>query len=58
VLAKRFATATSGSGTRGTFDTTLTVPNPQPGDVTLVAYENNAANGQPFHVVRIPLKLG
>ena len=58
VLAKKFVTATSGSGTRGTFDTVLAVPNASPGDVTLVAYEDNAANGKPFHVVRIPLKLG
>jgi hypothetical protein len=57
VIAKRFATATSGSGTRGTFDTTLSAPHADAGDVTLVAYEDSAENGQPFHVVRIPLKL-
>jgi immunoglobulin-like protein involved in spore germination/sporulation and spore germination protein len=58
VLAKRFATATSGSGTRGTFDTTLAVPGAGSGPVTLVAYESSAENGQPIHVVRIPLTLG
>jgi germination protein M len=57
VLAKRFATATSGNGTRGTFDTTLAVPNASPGEVTLVAYEDSAATGKPFHIVRIPLEL-
>jgi hypothetical protein len=57
VIAKRFATATSGSGTRGTFDTTLAAPTGQSGDVTLVVYEDNAANGEPFHIVRIPIEL-
>jgi hypothetical protein len=57
VLARRFATATSGSGTRGTFDTTLSVPAGHGGDVTLVAYENNAANGDRINVVRVPLQL-
>jgi immunoglobulin-like protein involved in spore germination/sporulation and spore germination protein len=57
VLARRFTTATSGSGTRGTFDTTLSVPAGHGGDVTLVAYENSAANGDRINVVRVPLKL-
>jgi Immunoglobulin-like domain of bacterial spore germination/Sporulation and spore germination len=57
VIARRFATATSGSGTRGTFDTTLSVPGGHAGDATLVAYENNAANGDRINVVRIPLTL-
>jgi hypothetical protein len=57
VLARRFATATSGNGTRGTFDTTLSVPAGHAGDVTLVAYENSAANGDRINVVRVPLTL-
>jgi len=52
--AWRFVTATSGSGTRGTFDTTISFPHTD-GPITLVAYEPSAANGKPVHVVRIPL---
>ena len=53
-VARRFVTATSGSGTRGTFDTTISFPHTG-GGLTLVAYEASAANGKPIHVVRIPL---
>jgi hypothetical protein len=52
--AWRFVTATSGSGTRGTFDTTISFPHTG-WPITLVAYEPSAANGKPLHVVRIPL---
>ena len=54
-IAWRFVTATSGSGQRGTFDTTLSFPHTG-GPLTLVAYEPSAANGKPIHVVRIPLQ--
>ena len=53
--AWRFVTATSGSGTRGTFDTTISFPHTG-GPMTLVAYEPSAENGKPIHVVRTPLK--
>jgi germination protein M len=53
--AWRFVTATSGSGQRGTFKTTLSFPHTG-GPLTLVAYEPSAANGKPIHVVRIPLE--
>jgi germination protein M len=56
VLAKRFLTATSGSGTRGTFSGTLTFPEQAAGTgLVLTAYEDSAENGQRIHVVRIPL---
>jgi hypothetical protein len=54
-VAWRFVTATSGSGQRGTFDTTLSFPRTG-GPVTLVAYEPSAASGKRIHVVRIPLE--
>jgi immunoglobulin-like protein involved in spore germination/sporulation and spore germination protein len=54
-IAWRFVTATSGSGTRGTYDTTISFPHTG-GALTLVAYEPSAANGRPIHVVRIPLE--
>jgi hypothetical protein len=52
--AWRFVTASSGSGTRGTFDTTISFPHTG-GPIMLVADEPSAANGKPIHVVRIPL---
>jgi immunoglobulin-like protein involved in spore germination/sporulation and spore germination protein len=52
--AWRFVTASSGSGTRGTFDTTISFPRTG-GLITLVAYEPSAENGKPLHVARIPL---
>jgi germination protein M len=53
-LLQKFATATSGSGTRGTYDVTLTFSDA----VTprwLEVFEPSAENGQPLHRVRIPL---
>jgi hypothetical protein len=56
-VASRFATATSGSGERGTYDATISFPRTG-GPVTLVAYEQSAESGKPIHVVRIPLEEG
>src|SRR5919201_2639768 len=53
-VAWRFVTASSGSGTRGTYDTTISFPHTG-GPLTLVAYEPSAENGKPLHIVRIPL---
>jgi germination protein M len=53
-LVQTFVTATSGSGTRGTYDVTLTFPD----TVTprwLEVFEPSAENGQPLHRVRIPI---
>jgi hypothetical protein len=56
VLSHDFVTATSGSGTRGTFD--FTVPFEAPNGVgTLVVFENSAADGSRIHRVEIPLTL-
>lgn len=56
LLLRTFTTATSGTGTRGTFDTTLTVPEAE-GDVTIVAYESSAKDGSPLHVVEVPVEV-
>jgi spore germination protein GerM len=56
LLKRTFTTATSGNGTRGTFDTTLPLPGHE-GVVTVVAYEASAKDGTPLHVVRVPLVL-
>ena len=52
----QIVTATSGSGTRGTFDTTVSFT--ANGSIWLVAYEPSAENGAPLHTVRIPLFVG
>ena len=56
-LTSTFATATSGSGTRGTFDVQIgfDTAGEQPG--TLYAYENSAEDGRHINEVRIPLTL-
>jgi hypothetical protein len=56
-VARRFVTATSGSGERGTFDATISFPRTG-GPLTLVAYEPSAETGKPIHMVRIPLQEG
>jgi hypothetical protein len=53
-LAKHFVTATSGSGTRGTYD--VSIPFAPPGGTgKLVVYELSAADGSRIHQVEIPL---
>ena len=55
-ILQTFTTATSGTGTRGTFDTMLPLPGRE-GTVMVVAYEASAKDGRPLHVVEVPLKL-
>jgi len=57
VLAEHFAMATSGSGTRGTFDLTIGFDVSEPGPGKLVVFESSAENGLPIHVVEIPVFL-
>jgi hypothetical protein len=56
VLAHHFVTATSGSGTRGTYDFTIRFDAP-PDRGKLVVYEVSAADGSRIHQVEIPLSL-
>jgi germination protein M len=56
VLSHNFVTATSGSGTRGTFDFTIPFEAPN-GLGKLVVFERSAADGSKTHVVEIPLTL-
>ena len=56
LLKRTFTTATSGTGTRGTFDTEVALPDGT-GPVTVVAYESSAEDGRPLHVVEVPLQL-
>jgi hypothetical protein len=56
VLKHDFVTATSGSGTRGTFD--FEIPFEAPNGVgKLVVYERSAADGSRIHEIEIPLSL-
>jgi hypothetical protein len=57
ILAKHFVTATSGSGTRGTYDVTVPYPAAHAGPGKLVVYESSAKDGSRIHVVEIPLRL-
>ena len=56
VLRRSFTTATSGTGTRGTFDTKLAVPGAV-GPVTIVAFEASAEDGSPLHVTTVPVTV-
>lgn len=56
LLKRTFTTATSGTGTRGTFDTELALPDRE-GAVRVVAYESSAEDGHPLHVVELTLQL-
>jgi hypothetical protein len=57
VVLSTFTTATSGTGTRGTFETELSVPKLE-GPATIVAFEASAKDGSPLHVVRVPVVVG
>jgi hypothetical protein len=55
IIATHFVTATSGSGTRGTFDFTVPFTVGRSGLGELIVYERSAANGQRIHISEIPV---
>lgn len=57
IIAEEMVQATSGSGTRGTFDVTVPYEVKQPGRGTLIVFEESARDGSPTNVVEIPLDL-
>ncbi len=57
VVARTHVTATSGSGTRGTFDAELEFDDAAPGPGALVVYELSAEDGSRIHEIEIPLLL-
>jgi Immunoglobulin-like domain of bacterial spore germination/Sporulation and spore germination len=57
VLGERFVTATSGSGTRGTFDAEVEFKATADGPGELVVFELSAEDGSRMNEVRIPLQL-
>ena len=56
-LAQHFETATSGTGTRGTFSFPVRFTVAQPTAGSLVVFERSAADGSRIHVRSIPLTL-
>jgi hypothetical protein len=56
VVYEGFTTATSGTGTRGTFDTTIPLGELE-GPMTIVAFEASAEDGSPLHVVDVQVTL-
>jgi germination protein M len=57
VLGKRFVTATSGSGTRGTFDAEVPFKATGAGLGKLIVFELSAEDGSRIHQVEIPLQI-
>ena len=57
VLGKRFVTATSGSGTRGTFDAEVPFEITREGPGSLVVFELSAEDGSRLHEQVIPLQV-
>lgn len=58
ILTKDFVTATSGSGTRGTFSFTVPYEVASPQQGRLVVFEISAADGSRTNERSIPLQLG
>lgn len=51
------AMATSGTGTRGTFDVTATLDDPRPGLGTVIVFEESAEDGSHINIVEIPVNI-
>ncbi len=56
IIHEQFATATSGTGTRGTFDVTIAFDVGREGGAVIV-YELSAEDGSKINLVEIPLQL-
>lgn len=57
VLVDRAVTASSGTGTRGTFDVTLTFGAARSGPGTLVAYSLSPKDGSRINIVQVPVRV-
>lgn len=51
------AMATSGTGTRGTFDVSASFEVPRPGIGSVIVFEDSAEDGSPIHIVEIPVRV-
>lgn len=57
VIYDDFATATSGTGDRGTFELEIPFDVTQEGNGTVTVYEESARDGSPMNIVEIPVDL-
>ena len=58
IVDENFVTATSGTGTRGTFEfTTDEYTVPFDGIGALIVFERSAEDGSKVHIVEIPLRM-
>lgn len=57
IVYEDFATATSGSGTRGTFDVTVPFEVEQAGMGAIIVWEESAKDGSQINVVEIPVRI-
>jgi hypothetical protein len=57
IIATHFVTATSGSGTRGTFDFTVPFAIARDGLGELIVYERSAKDGTRIHLIEIPIRM-
>lgn len=51
------AMATSGTGTRGTFDVSVAFEVPRPGVGAVIVFESSAEDGRPIHIVEVPVRV-
>lgn len=58
VIVEQPAMASSGTGTRGTFDVSINYPLAAGGPGTVVVYEQSAQDGSDINVIEIPVTLG
>ena len=52
------AMATSGTGTRGTFDVTATFEVSRPGTGSVILFEESAKDGSQINLVEVPVRMG
>jgi germination protein M len=57
IVSQNFVTATSGTGTRGTFELTARFTAPFDGIGELIVFERSAETGERIHLVEVPLRM-
>ncbi len=58
IVYDEVAMATSGTGTRGTFDVTARFEVPRPGLGSVIVFVNSPKDGSPVNIVEIPVTVG
>lgn len=57
IVYDEFATATSGTGTRGTFDETVEFEVPRAGMGSVILFEYSAQDGRQINIVEVPVRI-